>query len=80
VPRAELDATVDELCTELLAKMPEIIRATKVQLDIWKDLAWATTIRMAREWLTLHAGSAEVAEGLEAFEHKRPVDYEGLRS
>jgi len=80
VPRAELDATVDDLCTELLAKMPEIIRATKVQLDVWKDLAWATTIRMAREWLTLHAGSAEVAEGLEAFEHKRPVDYDGLRS
>jgi enoyl-CoA hydratase/carnithine racemase len=80
VPRAELDATVDDLCTELLAKMPEIIRATKVQLDVWKDLAWATTIRMAREWLTLHAGSPEVAEGLDAFEHKRPVDYEGLRS
>jgi enoyl-CoA hydratase/carnithine racemase len=80
VPRAELDGTVDDLCTELLAKMPEIIRATKVQLDVWKDLAWATTIRMAREWLTLHAGSGEVAEGLDAFERKRPVDYDGLRS
>jgi enoyl-CoA hydratase/carnithine racemase len=79
VPRADLDATVDDLCTELLAKMPEIVRATKVQLDVWKDLAWATTIRMAREWLTLHAGSAEVAEGLDAFDHKRPVDYDGLR-
>ena len=29
VPRAELDATVDELCEELLAKLPEVVRATK---------------------------------------------------
>jgi enoyl-CoA hydratase/carnithine racemase len=79
VPRAELDATVDELCGRLLEKMPEIVRATKVELDFWKDLSWAMTIRMAREWLTVHAGSAEVAEGLASFEAKRPVDYEGLR-
>jgi enoyl-CoA hydratase/carnithine racemase len=80
VPRPELDAAVDVLCSELLAKMPEIVRATKVQLDVWKDLAWATTIRMAREWLTLHAGSSEVAEGLDAFEHKRAVEYQRLRA
>lgn len=79
VPRAELDAAVDDYCTGLLEKMPEIVRATKVQLDFWKDLAWASTIRMAREWLTVHAGSAEVAEGLASFHGKRPVDYEGLR-
>jgi hypothetical protein len=59
--------------------MPEIVRATKVELDFWKDLAWSATIRMAREWLTVHAGSAEVAEGLAAFEDKRPVDYGSLR-
>jgi hypothetical protein len=37
------------------------------------------TIRMAREWLTVHAGSTEVAEGLASFEEKRPVDYKALR-
>ncbi len=79
VPRAELDAAVDDLCDALLDKMPEITRATKVQLDFWKDLSWSMTIRMAREWLTVHAGSAEVAEGLASFEEKRPVDYEALR-
>ncbi|MEA2621468.1 MAG: naphthoate synthase [Chloroflexota bacterium] len=79
VPRAELDATVDDFCGSLLEKMPEIVRATKVELDFWKDMAWAATIRMAREWLTVHAGSAEVAEGLASFEEKRPVDYEALR-
>ena len=79
VPRAELDAAVDDYCDALLDKMPEITRATKVQLDYWKDLSWSMTIRMAREWLTVHAGSAEVAEGLASFEEKRPVDYRGLR-
>lgn len=80
VPRSELDATVDELCEELLAKMPEIMRATKAQLDFWKDLAWSLTIRHARDWLTLHAASDEVREGLASFREKRPVDYEALRA
>lgn len=80
VPRSELDAAVDDLCAELLAKMPEIVRATKAQLDFWKDLSWSLTIRHARDWLTLHAGSAEVREGLAAFRDKRPVDHEGLRA
>jgi enoyl-CoA hydratase/carnithine racemase len=80
VPRADLDAAVDELCDELLAKMPEIVRATKAQLSFWKDLSWSLTIRHAREWLTIHAASAEVAEGLASFEGKRPPDYEALRS
>jgi hypothetical protein len=79
VPRAQLDEAVADYCTELLAKMPEIVRATRVQLNFWKDLSWAMTVRMAREWLTIHAGSAEVAEGLASFHEKRPVDYEHLR-
>jgi len=79
VPRAELDEAVDDYCDELLAKMPEVLRATKVELDFWKDLSWSMTIRMAREWLTIHAASGEVVEGLASFEGKRPVDYEALR-
>jgi enoyl-CoA hydratase/carnithine racemase len=79
VPRAELDAAIDDLCGELLAKLPETIRATKAQTNFWKDLAWSLTIRHAREWLTIHADSAEVREGLASFSEKRPPDYEGLR-
>jgi enoyl-CoA hydratase/carnithine racemase len=79
VPRAQLDEAVADYTTELLAKMPEIVRATRAQLNFWKDMSWAMTVRMAREWLTVHAGSAEVAEGLASFHEKRAVDYEGLR-
>ena len=80
VPRAELDAAVADYCDELLHKMPEIVRATRVQLNLWKNLSWGMSIQMAREWLTVHAASAEVAEGLASFHEKRHVDYERLRS
>jgi enoyl-CoA hydratase/carnithine racemase len=79
VPRARLDEAVADYCTELKAKMPEIVRATRVQLNFWKDMSWAMTVRMAREWLTVHAASDEVEEGLMAFQQKRPVDYDRLR-
>lgn len=80
VPRAELDSAVGDYCTELLDKMPEIVRATRVQLNLWKSLAWGMSIQMAREWLTAHAASSEVAEGLASFHGKRPPDYERLRT
>jgi len=80
VPRPKLDAAVADYCAELLAKMPEITRATRVQLNFWKDLSWAMTVRMAREWLTVHAASDEVEEGLMSFHQKRPPDYERLRT
>jgi enoyl-CoA hydratase/carnithine racemase len=79
VPRRELDAAIDDLTDEFLATMPEIVRATKAQLHFWKDLAWSLTVRHAREWLTIHADSYEVAEGLASFHGKRPVDHDALR-
>jgi enoyl-CoA hydratase/carnithine racemase len=80
VPRSQLDAAVADYCEELLGKMPEIIRATRVQLNFWKDLSWAMTVHMAREWLTIHAASSEVAEGLASFHEKRKPDFERLRT
>src|SRR4051794_17290663 len=80
VPRAQLDEAVADYCTELLNKMPEIVRATRVQLNLWKNLSWGMSIQMAREWLTVHAASEEVAEGLASFHDKRPPDYERLRT
>lgn len=79
VPRPELDAAVDRLVGKLVDKLPECTRYTKQQLNFWRDLAWGLTVGHARDWLALHSGMAETAEGLRAFHDKRPVDYAMLR-
>jgi enoyl-CoA hydratase/carnithine racemase len=79
VPRAELDAAVDELCAKLLQRLPEIMRYTKQQTNFWRDLSWGLTVGHARDWLSVHADAPETEEGLRAFHEKRPVDYAGLR-
>jgi enoyl-CoA hydratase/carnithine racemase len=79
VPRAELDDAVDALVKKLTEKLPEVTRYTKQQLNFWRDLSWHLTVGHARDWLTLHAGSEEVREGLAAFHQKRPVRYDKIR-
>jgi len=79
VPRPDLDAAVEALAQKLVEKLPEVTRYTRQQLNFWRELSWHLTIGHAREWLTLHAGSPETQEGLEAFHEKRPVDYGGIR-
>jgi enoyl-CoA hydratase/carnithine racemase len=79
VARAKLDETVDDLVGQLINKLPECTRYTKQQLNFWKDLGFYQTIGHARDWLTLHAGMSETAEGMGAFAQERHVDYAGLR-
>ncbi len=79
VPRKELDRAVTEMAQKLVNKLPESLRYTKQQLNFWKDFSWGMTIGHAKDWLTIHTGSAEVAEGITAFNEKRPIDYEKLR-
>jgi enoyl-CoA hydratase/carnithine racemase len=79
VPRAQLDAAVDDLCEKLIHKLPGCIRYTKQQLNFWRDLSWSLTIGHARDWLALNNLTAETAEGVAAFSAKRPIDYERLR-
>lgn len=79
VPRRDLDAAVEGLAQKLTAKLPEVTRYTKQQLNFWRDLSWHLTVGHARDWLTLHAGSPETQEGIESFRQKRPVDYATIR-
>ncbi|HUN64460.1 MAG TPA: enoyl-CoA hydratase/isomerase family protein [Bacteroidota bacterium] len=79
VPRRQLDAAVDAMAEKLLATLPECIRYTKQQLNFWKDFSWGMTIGHAKDWLTVHTGSDEVREGIQAFIGKRPVDYRAIR-
>ena len=79
VPRAELDAKVDELVDKLLAKFPEKTRYTKQQLNFWRDLSWHLTIGHGRDWLAIHNTSPETREGIRAFLDKRAPDYAEIR-
>jgi len=79
VPRKDLDRTVNEMADKLLNKLPESMRYTKQQLNFWREFSWSMTIGHVKDWLTVHTGSAEVAEGITAFAEKRPVDYAKLR-
>lgn len=79
VPRAELDAKVDDLVEKLLAKFPEKTRYTRQQLNFWRDLSWHLTIGHGRDWLAIHNTSPETREGVQAFLEKRPPDYAEIR-
>jgi enoyl-CoA hydratase/carnithine racemase len=79
VPRAELDAKVDEIATKLFNKLPEKTRYTKQQLNFWRDLSWHTTIGHGRDWLSIHNTSPETWEGVRAFNSKRLPDYAEIR-
>ena len=79
VPRGDLDLAVDAMAAKLLQRLPEVVRYTRQQLNFWRDLSWHLTVQHARDWLSIHSASAEVAEGLAAFHEKRRVDVDGLR-
>jgi enoyl-CoA hydratase/carnithine racemase len=79
VPRARLDAAVDELAGKLLNKLPTIMRYAKQQTNFWRDFSWALTVGHARDWLSVHSGAWETYEGLTAFSEKRLPDYAMFR-
>lgn len=79
VPYSMLDAAVAELAEKLYNKLPECTRYTKQQLNFWRDFSWSMTIGHARDWLTLHAGHFETAEGLYSFRNKQEMDYKKIR-
>jgi enoyl-CoA hydratase/carnithine racemase len=67
VPRAELDAKVDELVAKLAAKLPQTIRYTKQQLNWWRDISWHETVNHARDWLALSMLGDEAKEAIRGF-------------
>jgi enoyl-CoA hydratase/carnithine racemase len=79
VPLSMLDEAVSQMAEKLYNKLPECTRYTKQQLNFWKDFSWSMTIGHAREWLSLHAGSLETAEGLRSFRQKNEINYAGIR-
>ena len=78
VPEAKLDEAVDAMCEKLLHRLPECFRYAKQQVNFWRDFSWSMTVEHARDWLSLHSGQHETAEGIRAFNEKRPIDYASL--
>lgn len=79
VPRAQLDAKVDEIVDKLAHKFPEKTRYTRQQLNFWRDLSWHLTIGHGRDWLAVHNTSPETWEGVTSFIEKRPPNYDEIR-
>jgi enoyl-CoA hydratase/carnithine racemase len=72
VPADELDAAVDELAASLAAKSPAVL---KLGLDsfyaVW-DQDVDTSLKLLHPLLTVTASTEDAAEGIAAFEEKRP--------
>ncbi len=79
VPRAELDAAVDELVEKLIDKLPAIMRYTKEQTNFWRNFSWSLTVGHARDWLTEHTAALETYEGMQSFTERRMPDVRALR-
>jgi len=67
VPRAELDAKVDEVAEKLARKLPQTTRYAKQQLNWWRDISWNETVGHARDWLALSMLSDETRDAIDAF-------------
>jgi enoyl-CoA hydratase/carnithine racemase len=67
VPRAELDAKVDEVVEKLARKLPQTTRYAKQQLNWWRDVSWHETIGHARDWLALSMLNDETRDAIDAF-------------
>jgi len=70
VPRAELDAKVDELVEKLATKLPQTMRYTKQQINWWRDISWHETVGHARDWLSLSMLNDEAKDAIRAFLEK----------
>ena len=67
VPRAELDAKVDEIVEKLATKLPQTTRYAKQQLNWWRDISWNETVGHARDWLALSMLNDETRDAIDSF-------------
>jgi enoyl-CoA hydratase/carnithine racemase len=77
VPVADLDDTVGELAGTLAAKSPAALRLGRDAFYAVWDQDVATSLRLLHPLLTLTATTEDAAEGIAAFEQRRPPVWRG---
>lgn len=77
VPPADLDQAVEELAASLAAKSPAALRLGRDAFYAVWDQDVETSLRLLHPMLTVTAGTEDAAEGVAAFEQKRPPVWKG---
>ena len=79
VPDDELDATVDEWCTQILRRSPQGLRLAKLGLNAGSDFARQSILGSGEAHILNHLFGPEPQEGLIAFREKRLTDWRRFR-
>jgi 1,4-dihydroxy-2-naphthoyl-CoA synthase len=74
VPDADLDAEVEQWCTEMLGMSPQSLRIAKLSLSGLFDLQWSS-MQHGLELTAWMYDSAEMREGAQAFFEKRRPNF-----
>lgn len=77
VPHASLDDVVAEVCAGLVAKSPLVLRMGKASFYGTEEVALAPALEALRAQLSLLTLSHDAAEGVMAFQQKRPPSFTG---
>jgi dihydroxynaphthoic acid synthetase len=75
----ELDAVVDQLCSDILDKSPQSIRIAKLALNAGSDQEFYSAFFPTAELLASIYGNEENMEGINAFLAKRPPNFRRFR-
>jgi enoyl-CoA hydratase/carnithine racemase len=77
VPADGLDAAVDELAAGLAAKSPAVLRLGRDSFYAVWDQDVDASLKLLHPLLTVTASTEDAAEGIAAFEQKRPPEWTG---